>query len=144
MFDGSITPANYNQAWVDLKRKYQGVVPPVARSEADFDPGAKFHIPGNTSYARYFLARVMQFNVQGGVRHDRLEGPAASLQLLRQQASRPAPQRAAGDGVSKPWPDALQAFTGSREISGKPMVEYFAPLKSWLEQQNAQAMPLVS
>ena len=61
VFDGSITPANYNQAWVDLKRQYQGITPPVARSEADFDPGAKFHIPGNTPYARYFLARILQF-----------------------------------------------------------------------------------
>ena len=40
-------------------------------------------------------------------------------------------------GASKPWPDALEAFTGCREMSGAAMVEYFAPLMAWLEEQNA-------
>jgi peptidyl-dipeptidase A len=40
-------------------------------------------------------------------------------------------------GASQPWPEALQAFAGTREMSGKPMLEYFAPLQAWLEQQNA-------
>lgn len=137
VFDGSITPANYNQAWVDLKRKYQGVVPPVSRSEADFDPGAKFHIPGNTSYARYFLARVMQFQLYKAACD--MAGWKGPLHRCSFYGNKQVGQRLnamLAMGVSKPWPDALQAFTGSREISGKPMVEYFAPLKTWLEQQN--------
>jgi peptidyl-dipeptidase A len=137
VFDGSITPANYNQAWVDLKRKYQGVVPPVARSESDFDPGAKFHIPGNTSYARYFLARVMQFQLYKAACD--MAGWNGPLHRCSFYGNKQVGQRLnamLSMGLSKPWPDALQAFTGSREISGEPMVEYFAPLKSWLEQQN--------
>jgi len=137
VFDGSITPANYNQAWVDLKRKYQGVVPPVARSEADFDPGAKFHIPGNTSYARYFLARVMQFQLyKAACDMSGWKGPLHRCSFYGNKEVGQRLNAMLAMGVSKPWPDALQAFTGSREISGKPMVEYFAPLKVWLEKQN--------
>jgi peptidyl-dipeptidase A len=137
VFDGSITPANYNQAWVDLKRKYQGVVPPVARSEADFDPGAKFHIPGNTSYARYFLARVMQFQLyKAACDMSGWKGPLHRCSFYGNKDVGRRLNAMLAMGVSKPWPDALQAFTGSREISGKPMVEYFAPLKVWLEKQN--------
>ncbi|WP_395623497.1 M2 family metallopeptidase [Sphingomonas daechungensis] len=137
VFNGSITPANYNQAWVDLKREYQGITPPVGRSEADFDPGAKFHIPGNTPYARYFLARILQFQFykaacdmsgwQGPLHRCSFYGNKEVGQRLNQMLAM---------GASKPWPDALQAFTGSREMSAKPMLEYFAPLQTWLEEQN--------
>jgi peptidyl-dipeptidase A len=137
VFDGSITPANYNQAWVDLKQRYQGIVPPVPRSEADFDPGAKFHIPGNTSYERYFIARVLQFQFYKSACD--MAGWKGPLHRCSFYGNKQVGQRLnamLAMGASKPWPDALQAFTGTREISGKPMLEYFAPLQSWLEQQN--------
>jgi len=137
VFDGSVTPANYEQAWVGLKQQYQGITPPVARSEADFDPGAKYHIPANTPYARYFLARILQFQFykaacdmsgwKGPLHRCSFYGNKEVGQRLNQMLSM---------GASHPWPDALQAFTGSREMSGKPLLEYFAPLQSWLEQQN--------
>ena len=137
VFDGSITPANYNQAWVDLKRKYQGVVPPVARSEADFDPGAKFHIPGNTTYERYFLARVLQFQFyKAACEMAGWRGPLHRCSFYGNKAVGQRLNAMLASGLSKPWPDALEAFTGTREISGKPMLDYFAPLQGWLEQQN--------
>ena len=137
VFDGSITPANYNQAWVDLKKQYQGIVPPVSRSEADFDPGAKFHIPGNTTYERYFFARVLQFQFYKAACD--MAGWKGPLHRCSFYGNREVGQRLnqmLAMGASRPWPDALQAFTGNREISGKPMLEYFAPLQAWLEQQN--------
>ena len=137
VFDGSTPPSAYNQSWVNLKTQYQGIVPPVPRSEADFDPGAKFHIPGNTPYARYFLARVLQFQFykaacdmagwQGPLHRCSFYGNKQVGQRLNQMLAM---------GASRPWPDALEAFTGTREISGRPMLEYFAPLQAWLEQQN--------
>ncbi|HUE78432.1 MAG TPA: M2 family metallopeptidase [Sphingomicrobium sp.] len=137
VFNGSITPANYNQAWVDLKRQYQGVVPPVARSEADFDPGAKFHVPGNTTYERYFLARVLQFQFYKAACD--MAGWNGPLHRCSFYGNKQVGQRLnamLAMGLSKEWPDALQAFTGTREISGKPMLEYFTPLQTWLQQQN--------
>ncbi|HTG79252.1 MAG TPA: M2 family metallopeptidase [Sphingomicrobium sp.] len=138
VFDGSITPSNYNQAWVDLKRQYQGITPPVARSEADFDPGAKFHIPGNTPYARYFLARILQFQFyKAACDMSGWKGPLHRCSFYGNKQVGERLNAMLSMGLSKPWPDALQAFTGTREMSAKPMLEYFAPLQAWLEKQNA-------
>ena len=138
VFDGTITPANYNQAWADLKLQYQGIVPPVARSETDFDPGAKFHIPGNTPYARYFLARLLQFQFyKAACDQAGWTGPLHRCSFYGNKAVGARLDAMLKMGASKPWPDALEAFTGGRDISGKPMLEYFAPLQTWLKQQNA-------
>jgi peptidyl-dipeptidase A len=138
VFDGSITPANYNQAWVDLKKQYQGVTPPVARSEQDFDPGAKFHIPGNTPYARYFLARLLQFQFyKAACDMSGWKGPLHRCSFYGNKQVGAKLNQMLSMGASRPWPDALEVFTGTREISGRPMLEYFAPLQAWLKQQNA-------
>ena len=137
VFNGSITPASYNHAWVELKRKYQGITPPVARSEADFDPGAKFHVPGNTTYERYFLARVLQFQFyKAACDMSGWKGPLHRCSFYGNKEVGGRLNQMLAMGKSRPWPEALHAFTGTREISGKPMVEYFAPLHVWLKQQN--------
>ena len=137
VFNGSITPANYNQSWVDLKREYQGITPPVARSEADFDPGAKFHIPANTPYARYFLARILQFQFyKAACDMSGWKGPLHRCSFYGNKEVGTRLNQMLNMGASKPWPDALQAFTGNREMTAKPMLEYFAPLQTWLEEQN--------
>ena len=137
VFDGSTPPAKYNQAWVDMKQQYQGVVPPVPRSEADFDPGAKFHIPGNTTYERYFFARVLQFQFyKAACDMAGWKGPLHRCSFYGNKEVGRRLNAMLAMGASHPWPDALEAFTGTREISGKPMLEYFAPLQAWLQQQN--------
>ena len=133
----SITPANYNQSWAGLKQQYQGITPPVQRSEADFDPGAKFHIPGNTSYERYFIARVLQFQFyKAACEMSGWKGPLHRCSFYGNEEVGKNLNAMLEMGASKPWPDALEAFTGSREMSGKSMAAYFAPLKKWLDQQN--------
>ena len=137
VFDGSIPASGYEQGWNQLRLQYQGIVPPVERTEADFDPGAKYHVPANTPYARYFLARILQFQFykaacdmagwKGPLHRCSFYGNKEVGQRLNQMLTM---------GASHPWPDALEAFTGSREMSGKPMLEYFAPLQAWLEEQN--------
>ncbi len=138
VFDGSIQPAQYEQAWVDLKRQYQGITPPVARGAEDFDPGAKYHIPGNTPYARYFLARLLQFQFyKAACDMSGWKGPLHRCSFYGNKQVGARLNQMLSMGASKPWPDALEAFTGSRDISGKPMLEYFAPLDAWLRKQNA-------
>jgi peptidyl-dipeptidase A len=137
VFDGSITPANYNQAWVGLKQQYQGIAPPVARSEQDFDPGAKFHIPGNTPYARYFLARILQFQFyKAACDMAGWKGPLHRCSFYGNKEVGQRLNQMLAMGASRPWPDSLQVFTGTREMSARPMLEYFAPLQAWLEEQN--------
>jgi peptidyl-dipeptidase A len=140
VFDGSISQANYNQAWTDLRLRYQGITPPSPRTEANFDPGAKFHIPGNTPYTRYFLARVLQFQFyKAACDQAGWTGTAAPLQLLRQQGSRPAAQRDAGNGGVPTVAGSAASFHRHREMSGKAMLEYFAPLQAWLKPSRTAA-----
>ena len=138
VFSGKITPADYNKAWWDLRREYQGVAPPVARSEADFDPGAKYHIPANVPYARYFLACDSAIPVSSrAVPRSGLHRPAASLLDLQQQSGgRKSSNKMLEMGQSRPWPEALEALTGEKEMDATAMLDYFAPLKKWLDEQN--------
>ncbi|MES2291655.1 MAG: M2 family metallopeptidase [Pseudomonadota bacterium] len=137
VFSGQITPANYNKGWTDLRLKYQGIVPPVARDETNFDPGAKFHIPGNTPYTRYFLARLLQFQFyEAACKQAGWKGPLHRCSFYNNKEVGKRFNAMLEMGASKPWPDALQAFTGSREMSGKSMIAYFKPLMTWLQAQN--------
>ncbi|MEW4447752.1 M2 family metallopeptidase [Qipengyuania sp. JC766] len=138
VFDGSISPAQYNTAWHELKREYQGITPPVDRPADAFDPGAKYHIPGNTPYTRYFLARILQFQFyKAACDQAGWEGPLHRCSFYGNEEVGENLNAMLEMGASKPWPDALEAFTGTREMSGQALVEYFAPLKAWLDEQNA-------
>jgi peptidyl-dipeptidase A len=138
VFDGSIPPARMNQGWTDLRLQYMGLVSPVARSEEDFDPGAKYHIPANTPYARYFLARLLQFQFyQSACGMAGWKGPLHRCSFYGNKEVGERLNAMLEMGRSRPWPEALEAFTGSRAMSGNALVAYFAPLKTWLEEQNA-------
>ncbi len=137
VFSGKITPATYNKGWTDLRLQYQGITPPTARDESNFDPGAKYHIPGNTPYTRYFLARLLQFQFyEAACRQAGWKGPLHRCSFYGNKTVGTRFNAMLEMGASKPWPDALQAFTGSREMSGKSMIAYFKPLMTWLEGQN--------
>ncbi len=137
VFNGSIAPADYNKAWTDLRRQYQGIVPPGDRPAGSFDPGAKYHIPGNTPYTRYFLARILQFQFyKAACDAAGWKGPLHRCSFYGNKDVGQKLNAMLEMGASKPWPDALEAFTGSREMSGKAMLEYFKPLMDWLKKQN--------
>jgi peptidyl-dipeptidase A len=137
VFSGEITPENYNQAWWDLRLRYQGVAPPVERTEADFDPGAKYHVPGNVSYTRYFLARVLQFQFQQALCET--AGHEGDLHACSIYGSKAAGERLTAmleAGSSEPWPDTLEKLTGTREMDATAIIDYFQPLMGYLEEQN--------
>lgn len=138
VFAGEVTPDRYNQAWWELRQKYQGVAAPAARDAQAFDPGAKYHVPANVPYTRYFLAHVLQFQF-----HRALARAAGCKDLLHRCSvydSKEAGQRLnamLSMGQSRPWPEALYALTGERRMDATAMLDYFAPLKKWLDEQNA-------
>jgi peptidyl-dipeptidase A len=137
VFSGTIKPEGYNQAWSALRLQYQGIKAPVERQADSFDPGAKYHIPGNTPYARYFLARVLQFQFyKAACDAAGWKGPLHRCSFYGNKDVGAKLNAMLELGASKPWPDALEAFTGTRQMSGKPMLEYFAPLLTWLKEQN--------
>ncbi|MBX7540461.1 M2 family metallopeptidase [Qipengyuania sphaerica] len=137
LFDGSIPADSLNAGWNDLRLEYQGITPPVSRDESQFDAGAKYHIPGNVPYTRYFLARILQFQFyKAACDTAGWEGPLHRCSFYGNEEVGQNLNAMLEMGASKPWPDALEAFTGERQMSGKAMVEYFAPLKAWLDEQN--------
>ena len=137
VFDGTIKPDLYNQAWTDLRLQYQGIAPPVARPDTAFDPGAKYHVPATTPYMRYFLARILQFQFyKAACDQAGWKGPLHRCSFYDDKAVGQKLNTMLAMGASKPWPEALQAFTGSREMDGGAMLAYFAPLADWLKEQN--------
>ncbi|MBB3981572.1 peptidyl-dipeptidase A [Sphingobium fontiphilum] len=137
VFNGSIGEGAYQKGWDDLRLRYQGIVPPAPRDETKFDPGGKYHIPGNTPYTRYFLARILQFQFyEAACKQAGWTGPLHRCSFYGDKAVGEKLNAMLEMGASKPWPDALEAFTGKRDISGKSMIAYFAPLQQWLKKQN--------
>jgi peptidyl-dipeptidase A len=137
VFSGEITPQNYNKSWWDLRLKYQGVAPPIARSEADFDPGAKYHVAANVPYTRYFLAHILEFQFYRALCHESgYRGPLNRCTFYGSKEAGAKFNKMLEMGQSKPWPDALEVLTGERQTDGTALLEYFAPLKQWLDEQN--------
>jgi peptidyl-dipeptidase A len=137
VFSGKTSRADYNKAWWDLKQRYQGVAPPVARTENDFDPGAKYHIPGSTPYIRYFLARIYQFQFHRAL--CRAAGHKGSLETCSIFGNKEAGAKLKAMlsmGASKPWPEALAVLSGESRADASAMLEYFAPLTAFLKEQN--------
>ncbi len=137
VFSGQIKPADYQASWTAMRRQYQGIVPPGERPTDAFDAGAKYHIAAVVPYTRYFLARVLQFQFyQAACAQAGWKGPLHRCSFYGSKAVGAKLNAMLTMGASKPWPDALQVFTGSREMSGRAMLAYFAPLSTWLAQQN--------
>ena len=138
VFNGSVPPEKYNAAWWELRERYQGVRAPSTRGEEFFDPGAKYHVPSNTPYARYFLASVLQFQFHRAL--SKVAGCTTPLHRCSIYGSAEAGKRLNATlamGVSKPWQEALEALTGQKDMDASAMADYFAPLKAWLDEQSA-------
>jgi peptidyl-dipeptidase A len=138
VFAAKTAPADYNKTWWKLRREYQGIAPPGDRGETEFDAGAKYHIPANVPYTRYFLARLLQFQFHRAM--CRAAGQTGPLHQCSVYGSKEAGAKLGAMlalGASKPWPEALFAMTGERTIDGSALLEYFAPLATWLKEKNA-------
>jgi peptidyl-dipeptidase A len=137
VFAGNTPPERYNARWWELRERFQGVAAPVARTEEDFDPGAKFHVPNNTPYTRYFLSHILQFQFHRALceaaGHD---GPLHECSIYDSPEAGERLQAMLALGQSRPWQDALEQLTGSREMDATAIIDYFAPLMGYLEGQN--------
>lgn len=137
VFSGDVGSDEYNQAWWDLRLKYQGIRPPVPRDEESFDPGAKYHIPGNTPYSRYFLAHILQFQFHRSMCEIvGFEGPLHRCTIYGSTEAGERLGEMLEMGISEPWPEALEALTGQRRMDATAILDYFAPLQEWLDEQN--------
>ena len=137
VFSGEVGPAEYNRSWWEMREARQGVAPPPGRDEVEFDAGAKYHVPANVPYMRYFLAHILQFQFhQALVRAAGLSGPLHRSSIYGSAAAGARLRAMLEMGESREWPDALETLTGSRRMDAGPLLEYFAPLRRWLDEQN--------
>ncbi len=140
VFSGEVKPEQYNAAWWQLRKDYQGVTAPVPRDESDFDPGAKNHVASNVPYMRYFLADIYQFQFYRALcQAAGQQGPLYSCSFYDSQDAGRKFEAMLALGASKPWQDAMQELTGQREADASAITDYFAPLKAWLDEQNKTA-----
>lgn len=137
VFAGEIAPGHYNEAWWKLREQYQGVAPPVPRTEADFDPGAKYHVPANTPYTRYFLSFIIQFQFHKALCEAAgYQGPLHECSIFGSQAAGERFAAMLKLGQSEPWQDTLEKLTGTRQMDASAILEYFQPLRTWLAAEN--------
>ncbi len=142
VFSGEIKPADYNKAWWELRRQYQGIAPPATRSEADFDPGAKYHVPANVPYMRYFLADILQFQFHRALcKEAGFTGPLHRCSIYGSKAAGAKLAKMLEMGQSRPWPEALATLSGEKQMDASAILDYFAPLKAWLDEQNKGHQP---
>jgi peptidyl-dipeptidase A len=138
VFAGEVGPEGYNDLWWQLREQYQGVGAPNQRPADAFDPGAKYHIPGNTPYARYFLAHILQFQFFRSLCETAgNEGPIHRCSIYGSKEAGEKLNQLLEMGRSQPWPVALEALTGSSQMDASALLDYFSPLQSWLDEQNA-------
>jgi peptidyl-dipeptidase A len=137
VFSGEVKPADYNAAWWKLRSAYQGVSMPMPRDEGDFDPGAKYHIAGNTPYTRYFLSFIIQFQFYKALCDaSGYKGPLNECDFYGNKEAGAKYAAMLKQGASKPWQDTLELLTGTRQMDGSALIEYFTPLLAWLKEQN--------
>lgn len=137
VFSGKVAPAQWNQHWWKLRTKYQGIAAPIPRAAGDFDPGAKYHIPNNTPYTRYFLARILQFQFHRALcKAAGHEGPLHTCSIYESKAAGEKLAAMLSMGRSQAWPNALEKLTGTRQMDASAIVDYFEPLMKWLTKEN--------
>ncbi len=137
VFSGKVPKEKYNEHWWKLRREFQGLVPPSPRSEAEFDPGAKYHIPGNVPYIRYYIARILQYQfLRALCRTAGHQGPLHQCSIYGNKAAGEKMMAMLKLGASKPWPEALAAISGETKMDATAIIDYYAPLMTWLKEKN--------
>jgi peptidyl-dipeptidase A len=137
VFSGEIPPEKYNETWWQLRQKYQGIAPPLPRSEKDFDPGAKYHVAANVPYTRYFLAQILQFQFHRALAQAAgCHGPLNRCSIYESKEAGKRLSQMLAMGLSQPWPEALDVVTGHKRMDATAILAYFAPLQKWLDEQN--------
>lgn len=137
VFSGAVPPEKYNEAWWELRRKYQGMAPPVARSADSFDPGAKYHVPAYVPYSRYFISHILQFQFHRSLcQAAGHTGPLYECSIYNNKVAGEKLWNMLKLGQSKPWPEALETVTGKKEMDATALREYFGPLEQWLREKN--------
>ncbi|MCU6435602.1 M2 family metallopeptidase [Undibacterium sp. Jales W-56] len=139
VYSGKVAPADYDKVWWELREKYQGIKRPAPMEANGFDAGAKYHVPADTPYARYFIAHILQFQLHRGLcKEAGYVGPLNRCSIFEDKKAGAKYQAMLAMGASRPWNEALKAVSGEDKMDASAILDYFAPLKVWLDAQNKQ------
>jgi len=141
IFKGETSFDELNDSWWKLRNSYQGIAPPSKRKTDSFDPGAKYHIPANTPYTRYYLARIMQYQFHEALCQSAgFEGPLHECSIYGNKEAGNKIISTMALGKSVPWQEAFKEITGTEKLSGESIMNYYKPLKKWLDEQNKERL----
>ena len=93
-------------------------------------------MPDNTPYTRYFLADILQFQFHRAL--SKTAGCTSPLHRCSIFESKDAGQKLntmLSMGTSKPWPEELEVIAGTKQMDASAILDYFAPLDKWLDEQ---------
>lgn len=139
VYSGKVAPKDYDKVWWELREKYQGIKRPAPMEVNGFDAGAKYHVPADTPYARYFIAHILQFQFHRGLcKEAGYVGPLNRCSIFEDKKAGAKYQAMLAMGASRPWNEALKAVSGEDKMDASAILDYFAPLKVWLDAQNKQ------
>jgi peptidyl-dipeptidase A len=137
VYSGEVQPKDYDKVWWELREKYQGVQRPAPIEVNGFDAGAKYHVPADVPYARYFIAHILQFQFQRALcKEAGYTGPLHRCSIFENKKAGAKYQAMLSFGASRPWNEALKTLSGEERMDATAILDYFAPLKVWLDAQN--------
>ncbi|RWS24917.1 TPA angiotensin converting enzyme precursor-like protein [Leptotrombidium deliense] len=139
VFEGTTTKDQYTRKWWELRINYQGISPPVKRSENDFDPGGKYHVAANSPYMSYFVSHILQFQWHKALCMLAKETILHKCDIDGNKEVGDKIRKVFSQGASIPWQKQLENLTDSAEMSAKPLLEYFTPLREFLKKELAAA-----
>ncbi|CRK96558.1 CLUMA_CG009925, isoform A [Clunio marinus] len=143
VFSKKVHKEQFNCHYWLLREKYGGIKPPVLRSELDFDPGAKYHVPANVPYMKYFFSTVFQFQLHRAMCIASKEfdpsnpsKPLHKCSIYRHHEAGHMLKKLMSKGASQPWQHTIQEVMGEGRLDGSAVREYFKPLEEWLRNEN--------
>jgi peptidyl-dipeptidase A len=126
----------WNARWWQYVRDFQGVEPPAARGEEWCDAATKTHINDTPCYYySYAIAQVFKYQLNDYIAKKILKQPPQSCNYANNKEVGDFFRKIMEKGKTEDWRKVIKEATGE-ELSTRAMVEFYAPLMTWLQEQN--------
>lgn len=135
-FYGGKIGDDLNGAWWGVVGECQGIAPPSPRGEEFCDPATKTHINDDAAqYYDYAIGTVIKFQLHDHIARNILKQDPRECNYYGNREVGDFLRSILEVGATKDWNVVLKEATGEG-LSARAMVDYFEPLKAWLEERN--------
>jgi peptidyl-dipeptidase A len=136
LYTNNLPKEKFNEKWWELKKKYQGIVPPAERGEEYCDATSKTHINNDAAqYYDYALSTVIFFQLHNHIAKNILHEDARATNYFGRREVGDFLKSILTPGASVDWRKLMRDALGE-EISAQAMLEYFEPLMDYLKKEN--------